>query len=43
MAAVILKSTKNITDIPISWKMEINVTANINNGTTSYELFEKLR
>jgi hypothetical protein len=40
MAAVILKSTKNITDIPISWKMGIDVTSDIYDGSTSYELFE---
>jgi hypothetical protein len=39
MAAVILKSSKNIADIPISWKLGIDVTKVID-GTTTYELFD---
>jgi hypothetical protein len=41
MAAVILKWAKNIDGIPIPWKMGIDITKDIENGTTNDELFKK--
>jgi hypothetical protein len=40
MCALILKSEKDITQVPLTWKMGIDITKNINTGETRAELFE---
>jgi hypothetical protein len=40
MCAIILKSTKDISEIPILWKLEINVRKDVVTGETNYETFE---
>jgi hypothetical protein len=40
MSAVILKLANNIDEIPISWKMGIDITKDVENGKTNFELFE---
>jgi hypothetical protein len=40
MCTVILKLAKSIHDIPIAWKMGIDITNDVEDGTTNYELFE---
>jgi hypothetical protein len=40
MCAVILKSNKDISEIPLSWKMGIDIRKEVNTGQTQYELFE---
>jgi hypothetical protein len=40
LCAVILKSSKDIKDIPISWKLGIDIRKDIQTGRTNYETFE---
>jgi hypothetical protein len=40
MCAVIMKSEKHVSDIPISWKLGIDIQKNLHDGATKIELIE---